>query len=98
DDVCVIELAANPVGGERGPSSEKLLHLSCDKAFDDVQSVIHARLVYATMFAVARRDIAAAIDEFAIYCGGDVKVTEYAMSGTPEVGENAVAVLGGRGA
>ena len=98
DDLCVIDLDANQVAGERGPSSEKLLHLSCYKAFDDVQAVIHAHPIYATMFAVARRDIPAAIDEFAIYCGGDVKVTEYAMSGTPEVGENAVAVLGGRGA
>jgi L-fuculose-phosphate aldolase len=98
DDLCVIDMDGNQVGGERGPSSEKLLHLSCYRAFADVQSVIHAHPIYATMFAVARLDIPAAIDEFSIYCGGDVKVAEYAMSGTPEVGENAVKVLDGRGA
>ena len=98
DDLCVIDLEGNQVGGERGPSSEKLLHLSCYRAFADVQSVIHAHPIYATMFAVARQDLPAAIDEFSIYCGGDVRCTEYAMSGTVEVGENAVKVLDGRGA
>lgn len=98
DDLCVIDLDGNQVAGDRPPSSEKLLHLSCYRAFADVQSVIHAHPIYATMFAVARVDIPAAIDEFAIYCGGDVKVAEYAMSGTPQVGENAVKVLDGRGA
>lgn len=98
EDLCVIDLDGNQVAGERGPSSEKLLHLSCYRAFSDVQAVIHAHPVYATMFAVARQDIPACIDEFAIYCGGDVKVTDYAMSGTPGVGENAVKVLEGRGA
>ena len=98
DDLCVIDLDANPIEGERSPSSEKLLHLACYRAFDDVQSVIHAHPVYATMFAVARQPIPACIDEFSIYAGGEVAVTEYAMSGTPEVGANAVAVLEGRGA
>ena len=98
DDLCVIDLDGNQVGGERGPSSEKLLHLSCYRAFADVHAVIHAHPIYATMFAVARQDLPACIDEFSIFCGGDVKVTEYAMSGTPGVGENAVKVLDGRGA
>lgn len=98
EDLCVIDLNGEVVAGDRSPSSEKLLHLACYRAFPDVASVIHAHPIYATMFAVARQDLPAAIDEFAIYCGGDVKVTEYAMSGTPEVGHNAVKVLDGRGA
>jgi L-fuculose-phosphate aldolase len=98
DDLCVIDLDGAQVDGERGPSSEKALHVACYRAFTDVQSVIHAHPIYATMFAVARQDIPACIDEFAIYCGGDVKVTEYAMSGTDDVGHNAVEVLDGRGA
>ena len=98
DDLCVIDLAGEVVEGERGPSSEKLLHLACYRAFDDVQSVIHSHPVYATMFAVAHQPIPACIDEFSIYVGGEVPVTEYAMSGTEGVGENAVAVLADRGA
>jgi L-fuculose-phosphate aldolase len=98
DDLCVIDLDANQLGGTRGPSSEKLLHLACYKGFDDVQSVIHAHPIYATMFAVAHQPIPACIDEFSIFVGGDVGVTDYAMSGTEDVGTNAVTCLQGRGA
>src|SRR5437868_2209688 len=98
EDLCVIDLDGEVLEGERGPSSEKLLHLACYRAFDDVQSVIHSHPVYATMFAVARQPIPACIDEFSIFVGGEVPVTEYAMSGTEGVGENAVAVLTDRGA
>ena len=98
DDLVVIDLDGEVVSGERSPSSEKLLHLSCYKAFDDVGSVIHSHPVHATMFAVARRPIPACIDEFSIYVGGEVPVTEYGMSATADVGDHAVEVLKGRGA
>lgn len=82
----------------RSPSTELNLHLACYRAFDDIGSVIHSHPVWATMFAVAHEPIPACIDEFAIYCGGDVRCTEYAASGTPEVGRNAVRALEGRAA
>jgi L-fuculose-phosphate aldolase len=82
----------------RGPSTEMQLHLACYRAFDDIGSVIHSHPVWATMFAIAHEPIPACIDEFAVYCGGDVRCAEYAASGTPEVGANAVKALEGRGA
>ncbi len=82
----------------RSPSSEMQLHLACYRAFDDIGSVIHSHPVWATMFAIAHQPIPACIDEFAVYCGGDVRCTEYAASGTPDVGANAVKALEGRGA
>lgn len=82
----------------RSPSTEMKLHLACYKAFEDIGSVIHSHPVWATMFAIARQSIPACIDEFAIYCGGDIRCTEYAASGTPEVGQNAVKALDGRAA
>jgi L-fuculose-phosphate aldolase len=82
----------------RSPSSEMQLHLSCYRAFDDVGSVIHSHPVWATMFAIAHEPIPACIDEFAVYCGGDVRCADYAASGTPDVGGNAVKALEGRGA
>jgi L-fuculose-phosphate aldolase len=98
DDIVTIDLDGNIVDGTKPPSSEKALHLACYKAFDDIGSVIHSHPIYATMFAVARQPIPACIDEFSIYVGGEVPVTEYAQSGTDHVGENAVAVLAERGA
>jgi L-fuculose-phosphate aldolase len=82
----------------RAPSSEMKLHLACYQAFDDIGSVIHSHPVWATMFAIAHEPIPACIDEFAVYCGGDVRCTDYAASGTPEVGANAVKALEGRAA
>ncbi len=98
DDLAVIDLSGATVSGERSPSSEKALHLAAYRAFDDVGSVIHSHPIHATMFAVARQPVPACIDEFSIYVGGDVRVTEYAMSGTDDVGEQAVKALEGRGA
>ena len=98
EDLVLIDLDGEVVEGDKGPSSEKLLHTACYKAFDDVQSVIHSHPVYATMFAIARQPIPACIDEFSIYVGGEVPVTEYGQSGTQDVGDNAVGCLANRGA
>lgn len=100
DDLVVMDPAGATLSCREGrsPSSEKALHLACYSAFDDVGSVIHSHPVYATMFAVTRQGIPACIDEFSIYVGGDVRCTDYAPSGTVEVGAAAVAALRGRGA
>jgi L-fuculose-phosphate aldolase len=82
----------------RSPSTEMALHLACYRAFDDIGSVIHSHPVWATMFAVARQSIPACVDEFAVYCGGEIRCAEYAASGSPEVGHNAVKALEGRAA
>lgn len=98
EDLVVIDPKGETVSGERTPSSEKLLHLAAYDAYDDVGSVIHSHPVHATMFAVARQPVPSCIDEFSVYVGGDVRVTEYAMSGTDDVGKEAVKALEGRGA
>ena len=85
-------------GEGRNPSSEMALHLACYRAFDDIGSVIHSHPVWATMFAVAHQPIPAAVDEFAVYCGGEIRCADYAASGTPDVGDNAVKALAGRAA
>ncbi|HTR71609.1 MAG TPA: class II aldolase/adducin family protein [Mycobacteriales bacterium] len=93
DDLVVLDLDGNVVGGHRSASSEKGVHLACYREFDEVSSVIHTHPLYATMFACARIPIPAAVDEFALYVGGDVPVCDYAMSGTDQLGVNAVAKL-----
>jgi L-fuculose-phosphate aldolase len=100
DDLVLVdpEGAVLQAADGRSPSSEMKLHLACYHAFDDIGSVIHSHPVWATMFAIAHEPIPACIDEFAVYCGGDVRCAEYAASGTPEVGLNAVKALEGRGA
>jgi L-fuculose-phosphate aldolase len=100
DDLVVIDVEGTAIHAKEGrsASSEKLLHLACYQAFDDIGSVIHSHPIHATMFAVARQDIPACIDEFSIFVGGDVRCTDYAASGTADVGEQATKALEGRGA
>lgn len=98
EDLVVISPAGEVVSGTRPPSSEKLLHLACLAAYEDIATVIHSHAVHASMFAVAQQPLPACIDEFSVYVGGDVRCTEYAMSGTDELGEQAVKALEGRGA
>jgi L-fuculose-phosphate aldolase len=100
DELVVIHADGGVVAAKEGrsPSSEKLLHLACYAAYDDVGSVIHSHPVFATMFAITHQPVPPCIDEFAVYVGGEVRVTEYAASGTPAVGDNAVVALKDRGA
>ncbi|MDT5205281.1 MAG: L-fuculose-phosphate aldolase [Mycobacterium sp.] len=100
DDLVVVEPdgAVVHAADGRSPSTEMQLHLACYQAFEDIASVIHSHPVWATMFAIAHQSIPACIDEFAVYCGGDIRCSEYAASGTPEVGSNAVKALDGRAA
>lgn len=97
-DLVVIDPEGNTVSGERAPSSEKLLHLAAYGAYEDVGSVIHSHPVHATMFAIAHEPVPSCIDEFSVYVGGSVRVTDYAMSGTEDLGKEAVKALEGRGA
>ncbi len=93
DDLVVLDLDGKVIDGHRSASSEKGVHLACYRKYDEIGSVIHSHPLYATMFACARLPIPAAVDEFAIYVGGEVPVCEYAMSGTDQLGDNAAAML-----
>ena len=67
-------------------------------AYEDIGVCIHSHAVHATMFAVAQQDIPSCIDEFTVYLGGDIRCTEYAPSGSPDLAEQVVKALEDRGA
>ncbi len=98
DDLVIVDLDGNVLEGERGPTSEKALHLACYRSYPEVGGVIHSHAVFATMFAVARQPIPAAIEELAVYVGGGIPVCEYTMTGTDELGDEVAAKLADRGA
>jgi L-fuculose-phosphate aldolase len=98
EDICIVNPEGDLVQGERGPTSEKYLHLAVMNAYEDIAVCIHSHAVHATMFAVAQQDIPSCIDEFTVYLGGDIRCTEYAPSGSPELAEQVVKALEDRGA
>jgi L-fuculose-phosphate aldolase len=100
DDLVVLDTEDNVLKAKEGrkPTSEKYLHLACLNAYDDIGSVVHSHPVHATMFAVAHIPIPACIDEFTVFCGGEVRVSEYAKSGTAALADNMVIALKDRAA
>ena len=98
DDLVVVDLDGNVLDGERGPTSEKALHLCCYRAFPEVGGVIHSHARFATMFATVREPVPAIIEEVVVYIGGEVPVCEYRMTGSDELGEEVARKLVDRSA
>ncbi len=98
DDLAIIDLEGNILEGERPPTTEKALHLACLKAHDDLGAVIHSHAKYATMFAVTHQPIPCVIEEFDVFVGGDVPVTDYKLTGSDELGDEVARHVEDRGA
>ena len=96
DNLAVLSLDGQHLGGSGKPSTEKAMHLACYQAFENVRGVVHCHPPHASMFAVARQPIPASIEEVLIYVGGDVPVADYATTGTQDLADEVVRHLGGR--
>jgi L-fuculose-phosphate aldolase len=85
EDLVVCDLDGNVLEGTRGPTSEKALHLTVLREYDDVHATIHSHAMYATMFAITRTAIPAVIEEFVVFVGGDVGCADYRTTGTDDL-------------
>ena len=98
DDLVVTDLDGNVLVGTRSPTTEKMLHLSCLKAYDDIHAVLHCHAKYCTMFAITNQPIPCVIEEFDVYVGGDVPVANYEFTGSQELADEVSKWVGDRGA
>jgi L-fuculose-phosphate aldolase len=98
DDIVVVDFEGQRVEGELKASIETVMHIEVHKARKKVNAVVHAHPAFCSAIAVAGMDIPPLIDEQVIYIGGEIKVAQYALPGTPELAKNAVAALGPRNA
>ncbi|MGZ4120267.1 MAG: class II aldolase/adducin family protein [Actinomycetota bacterium] len=94
EDCVLMDLDGGVIEGEKVPSVEHKVHLECYKARAEVNGVIHAHPTVASAFASARVPLPAFLDEFGVYVGDEVRVAEYAISGTPEIAKSAVETMG----
>jgi L-fuculose-phosphate aldolase len=97
-DLVVCDLDGNVVEGERGPTTEKALHLACLKAYDEVHAVIHCHAKFCTMFALTHQPIPCAIEEVEVFVGGDVPVANYKFTGSQELADEVSKWVGDRAA
>jgi L-fuculose-phosphate aldolase len=98
DDLVVVDFDGTVVDGDRSPTSERSLHLECYKAYPEIRGVIHSHATYASMFALVRQPIPAAIEEVIVYVGGDIPVCDYCPTGTDELGKEVASRVGDRSA
>ncbi|HEY8216301.1 MAG TPA: class II aldolase/adducin family protein, partial [Acidimicrobiia bacterium] len=98
DDLVVCDLDGTVVEGERGPTTEKALHLSAMRLHPEIHATMHCHAKHATMFALVREPIPAVIEEFVVYVGGDVPVANYQTTGTDDLAEEVAGWVGDRSA
>ena len=97
EDIVVVDPAGQVLSGQR-PSSELALHLAIYRARTDVRAIVHTHSLYATACAVAGKAIPASLEEMVQAVGGAVQVATYALPGTVELANHAVAALADRSA
>lgn len=93
DDIVVMDIDGNRIEGERKPTIEHAMHLGIMRNRPEINAVVHTHPVYSQVFALLHEDIPPVIDEAAQILG-EVRVTEYALPGSPEMAENAIKTLG----
>lgn len=94
-DIVLMDLEGKVLEGERVPSSECAMHSILYKNRPDIDAVIHAHTMYATVLACLREGLPATHYMVAV-AGKDVRVAEYATFGTMRLAENALKAMEGR--
>jgi L-fuculose-phosphate aldolase len=97
-DMVEMDMEGNTPADSRNPSSEYRMHLAVYKARSDVMAIVHAHPLYSTILAVMGEPLRPILDEMVPYLGGAIGVTEFAPSGTDELADNVVKVLGNKSA
>ena len=98
DDLVVCDLEGEVVEGTNSPTTEKMLHLACLKAYDDIHSVIHCHAKFCTMFAITHQPIPCVIEEVEVFVGGDVPVANYKFTGSQDLADEVSKWVGDRAA
>jgi L-fuculose-phosphate aldolase len=87
DMMCITDMAGRKLSGERGPSSEMLMHLEVYNQRPDAQAVVHAHPPTATGFAVAGIPLTRAVLAEVVTTLGSIPIAEYATPSTMELPE-----------
>lgn len=93
DDILVFNSTGKRIKGRRKPSIEKDIHLFIMQRNPRVNAVIHTHAMYSTIMAAAGLTLPVVTEEHAQTLGGPVPCSEYAIPGTPLLGEYVSSVI-----
>jgi L-fuculose-phosphate aldolase len=103
DDITPEMIASMPLEGDYGawdgplqPSTEWRFHLDILRSRPEVGAIVHTHSTFATVLAIARREIPACHYMIAAFGGNNVRCADYATYGTKELSQNALKALEGR--
>ena len=92
EDIVVTDLEGNIVDGKQKPSSEWSMHTIFYRQREDINAVVHTHSPYAKTLASLRVDLPA-ISYLVAYAGKNVRCSEYASFGTPELATTAFEAM-----
>ncbi|MDD7306629.1 MAG: L-fuculose-phosphate aldolase [Peptoniphilaceae bacterium] len=95
EDIVILTLDGKVIEGDKKPSSEWQMHANVYKNREDINSVIHAHTLFASIFACLRESILPSHYMLEV-AGGEVRCAEYATFGSKELAENAIKSMEGR--
>jgi len=82
--------------GPLKPSTEWRFHRDILRARPDAGAVVHTHSTFATVLAIARKEIPSCHYMIAAFGGDEIRCADYATYGTPELSANALRALEGR--
>ncbi|GAH23845.1 unnamed protein product, partial [marine sediment metagenome] len=98
EDVIVVDKKGKTIEGFRKPSIEMPMHLSIYNARRDIGAIVHYHPIYSSVLAVTGSSLPGICEDFVQIVGEKVLCAKYALPGSEELAENAVASLGERNA
>ncbi|MGO9499165.1 MAG: L-ribulose-5-phosphate 4-epimerase AraD [Solirubrobacteraceae bacterium] len=75
DDMVMVDLDGNVVGGERRPSTDTPTHLALYRAFEEIGGVVHTHSTWSVAWAQAQREIPLLGTTHADLCAFPIPVT-----------------------
>jgi L-fuculose-phosphate aldolase len=95
--VMAIDLEGRVRSGSGVPSSEWRMHVSIQRAREDVRAIVHTHSPFATWAAVSFPELPVINDEGKILLGGAIPVSRHAPPGTWALAAAVVEALGPSG-
>lgn len=95
DDIVMIDMDGNVIGGKRKPSVEQNMHRLILKNRPEFNAVIHTHSCYAAAYSSLHRPLPVFLDVMHCVFGGPVQCCEYARIGTHELAVNAEKAMRG---
>lgn len=97
-DMVIVDFEGKRIEGKHKPSVETMLHIEIYKARKKVNAVVHAHPVFSSVVAVTKHKIPPILDDQVVCLDGEIKVAEYAPSGSQKMIQNVVSALGDKNA